>query len=379
MSRAWIFQDHRQEQKLGNKCPWSVGWIDPEGRRRSKKIGSKSLAQKHSRKLEGELASGFYQTEPRKKWTEFRSEYELKILSGIAAGTRRSTLEALDHFERIIKPIRLDRVKTQTIDDYVARRRTEPGKKKGDTVSPATINKELRHLKAVLNVAHDWEYLPTAPKIRMVKEAKKLVLYVSPDHFAAIYGACDEARLPRLNAEHLNAIDWWRALITMCYMTGWRISEPLALRRDDLDLKQGTAITRADDNKGKRDELVPLHSIVVEHLQKIVSFTDVVFQWPHHRRSLDTEFHRIQRAAGIHLHCHSDHEHTPTCHVYGFHDLRRAFATMNAETLSAEALQALMRHKSYQTTQRYINMARQLNRSVENLHVPEVFKRSKFA
>ena len=33
-----------------------------------------------------------------------------------------------------------------------------------------------------------------------------------------------------------------------------------------------------------------------------------------------------------------------------------------------------MRHKSYLTTQRYINMSRQLNRSVEGLHVPEVLK-----
>jgi hypothetical protein len=46
----------------------------------------------------------------------------------------------------------------------------------------------------------------------------------------------------------------------------------------------------------------------------------------------------------------------------------------NAETLSADALQSLMRHKSYQTTQRYINMANQLDRSVAGLHVPDVLK-----
>jgi hypothetical protein len=41
---AWLFQDHRQKQKLGDKCPWSVGWVDPDGKRKSKKIGSKSMA-----------------------------------------------------------------------------------------------------------------------------------------------------------------------------------------------------------------------------------------------------------------------------------------------------------------------------------------------
>jgi hypothetical protein len=49
--------------------------------------------------------------------------------------------------------------------------------------------------------------------------------------------------------------------------------------------------------------------------------------------------------------CRGNHEHTPACHFYGFHDLRRAFATMNAGQLTPDALQALTRHKSYLTTQ----------------------------
>lgn len=44
---------------------------------------------------------------------------------------------------------------------------------------------------------------------------------------------------------------------------------------------------------------------------------------------------------------------------------------MNADRLSAEALQGLMRHKSYATTQLYVNMARQLKQTAEKLHVPE--------
>ncbi len=43
---------------------------------------------------------------------------------------------------------------------------------------------------------------------------------------------------------------------------------------------------------------------------------------------------------------------------------------MNAPTLTADALQSLMQHKSYQTTQRYISMARQLNPAVQSLFVP---------
>ena len=113
---------------------------------------------------------------------------------------------------------------------------------------------------------------------------------------------------------------------------------------------------------------------MVEHLKQLASFEPIVFPWHQSRRRLYAELERVHKAAGVSLPCNEDHEHTDACYCYGFHDLRRAFATVNAETLSADALQALMRHKSYTTTQRYINMAHQLNRSVESLHVPEVLK-----
>jgi integrase len=80
----------------------------------------------------------------------------------------------------------------------------------------------------------------------------------------------------------------------------------------------------------------------------------------------------IQEAAGIHLDCADEHKHTRFCHVYGFHDLRRAFATMNAANMTGDALQKLMRHQSYETTKRYINLARQMAPAVANLYVPPI-------
>jgi integrase len=158
-------------------------------------------------------------------------------------------------------------------------------------------------------------------------------------------------------------------------MTGWRISELLALSRADLDLDGCFAITRGDDNKGKRDERVALHPVVVEHLKRLASFEARVFPWPHYKTTLYDDFAAIQQAGKINLPCTKKHEHTPACHVYGFHDLRRAFATMNADKVTPDALQALMRHKSYSTTQLYINAARQMNEAVAGLHVPEVLKK----
>jgi integrase len=164
-------------------------------------------------------------------------------------------------------------------------------------------------------------------------------------------------------------------------MTGWRISEILSFRREDFDPKSGMAVLRAENTKNGNEEAVPLHPVVVEHLKLVASFNDVFFPWNHNRRTLDVEFHRKcvkvkdenENNVPLYLPCRGKHEHTDACHRYGFHDLRRAFATMNA-ALCPNALQRLMRHQSYQTTQLYVAMGRQLDDAVETLHVPDVLR-----
>jgi integrase len=377
MSKAWVYQDAHQVEKVGAaKASYYVGWFDPEGRKRCQSCGSgaagRNAAYKLREKRQAELISGTYQSNAKKTWEQFREEYEAKILPGLAVRSRVEVKTAFDHFERIIGPKRLSAIKTSTFDEYTAKRRVEPGKKRGDLVSPPTINKELRHLRAAMRKAHRWGYIASIPYFDLEKEPKKLPTYVSPEHFAMIYSGCGAASLP--GDLPYPAADWWRGLVVTAYMTGWRVSELLALRREDVDLDAGTAITRWEDNKGKRDEQVKLHPVVVEHLRRILGFDPAMFPWHHNRRTLQTQFAQIQEAVGIRLPCRGNHEHSRFCYVYGFHDFRRAFATMNADKLSADALQALMRHKSYLTTQKYINMSRQLDAAVAVLHVPEVLR-----
>jgi integrase len=182
---------------------------------------------------------------------------------------------------------------------------------------------------------------------------------VTPEDFQKLYNAVDVMRWP--DDQPFTPSDWWRGLLMTAYLTGWRIGSLLALRWADVDIVKGTALSRAADNKGKRDQLVPLHPVALDHIAKLKSFSPTVFAWNRNRRALFIEFHDLQNEAKV----------NPVGKLfYGFHDLRRAFATMNAGAMSADALQALMQHKDYQTTQRNINMARQLNPAVQNLFVP---------
>jgi integrase len=371
--RAWLFQVPKQLAKLGDACPWSVGWYDPDGKRKGKTVGSKSMAEKYASKMEGQLASGTYLATSRTSWADFAEKYKTTVAASLAPASRDAAVGALERFEETVKPAKVAAIKTATIDEFIALRRLKRGMRPGSTISPATINKELRHLKAALHVAHEWGYLPLVPRVRMLKEHQKLPVYVTAEHFALIYDHCELASAPM--GLPYPPRDFWRGLLTFAFLTGWRIGECLSLRRADLDLEAGKAITRAADNKGKRDEVVPLHPVVIEHLRPLASFHPVIFPWHLSRAPLLREFHAIQTAAGIHLDCHEKHEHTEACHLYSFHDLRRSFATLNAEALGGDVLQRLMRHKSYSTTQRYINMAQQVNSSVAAIYVPDVLSK----
>jgi hypothetical protein len=165
--KARIYQDDKQVKKHGtDRAAWYLGWIDPEGKRRYKSCGvgpqGRYNAEKLRRKREAQLIEGTYQSENKLDWKEFRKEWEAKIDAGMEWTTGEVTIDALNHFERLVKPARVFFINSRHIDQYIAKPRYERGRCKGSLVSVATINNELRHLRAVLGIAKDWGYLPSA-------------------------------------------------------------------------------------------------------------------------------------------------------------------------------------------------------------------------
>jgi hypothetical protein len=212
MSAAWIFQDDKQVKKVGaEKASWYVGWIDPEGKRRCKSCGPGEQGQRNAeklrRKIEAQLLTGTYNAESKMLWTDFRKEWEEKISPGMEESTRDVTIDALNHFERLTNPVKIWFLTSRHIDHYISKRREERGRRRGSRVSVATINKELRHLRAVLRIAKDWGYLPVVPRFRLILEPGQLPTYVTGDHFAAIYEACDKARMPE-DIPNVSPADW---------------------------------------------------------------------------------------------------------------------------------------------------------------------------
>ncbi len=394
MAKAWV-----KTRVFDGATYHYVEYRDHRNKRRMKSYGpgdrGKRLAKNEAVRLDAELRTGKYaerelerereaaEEAKRMTWDRFVDEYDRKEIRLMPADSSRPLVrKSLELFGQICGNPMLHTITADTISEFREKRAEARGKKPGSKISRATVNRDLRHIKAAIRAAEEWGHIDRAPKVKFLDELHELPRYVTPEHFAAIYGACDVATLP--DEMHVPAANWWRALLFFAQMTGWRISEILALKWHDVDLDAGTAKTRARDNKGKRDAIVALHSVVLDQLQGLRTFHHNVFPWEHDRKLLTKHFHAIQTAAGIDLPCtvsgkastfvgpSLEHVCTVACCRYGFHDLRRAFATMNAANMTRESLQALMRHQSSLTTERYINFARQIKPAVANLHVPKV-------
>ena len=293
-------------------------------------------------------------------WQEFREQYERDVLSKRAPGTKREAINAFTHFERLIKPKLLTSIKTSTIDRFSSLRITEDSKRnKGHSISPATVNKELRQLKAALRKARRWGYIATAPDFDFLREPEKLIEFIDTDQFTRLYEACESMKRPR--DFRFTPAQWWRGVLCVGFLTGWRIGEILSLAWEDVDFEARTAITRWSNNKGRRDGIVDLHPVVVDHLRCLVGFHQLVFPWPHHKRTLWSDFEQLKRVAGANF-------------SGAFHRLRDGFATLNQGMYELKVLQSMMRHKSSQTTQRYMNIETQVKRTAQNLFVPDVLK-----
>jgi integrase len=239
------------------------------------------------------------------------------------------------------------------------------------TTTKTTSPPKARKQRAQGGATYDWGYIQKVPRFRFLKPPEKLPTFVPPEHFAAMIHACRVAKLPN-DIPNVSVPDWWRGLLVMLYMTGWRIGQPRDLRWEDVDLAAKKAISRAEHNKGRRDLETQLHPLIVKYLEPLAgSFNSLVFPWDHNNRTLWVEFACIQKAATL-----GDKSPMPKAgkngRWYGFHDLRRGFATVNAASMNLFELQGLMQHQSLATTKGYVNMAGRLNKAVSNLFVPDL-------
>jgi len=250
-----------QVKKHGIKnASWLCFWRDLDGRQRSKAFGAgtrgKRAAENYAKQVEAELTLKI--DEPGSvTWQQFRKEFEASR-HDLSESRKRHTTTFRNHFERICRPKRLHQITAQTLERYAAQRGTEG-------VKASTIVAEMKVVSTALNTAKRWRYIKDVPQARRPKVESKVPSFISATEFGMLYAACDQATVPR--CVNVDAGDYWRALLSWLYLTGWRISATLAVRWDQIE--DGVVHSLAEQTKARREVLLTLHPMIVERLKAL--------------------------------------------------------------------------------------------------------------
>ncbi len=196
--------------------------------------------------------------------------------------------------------------------------------------SPATVNRELSILSAILTLAVDDELIPTNPcrRVRPLRMDNTRSRYLSKD---------EEARL----LASLEGEEWLLNIVIMAIHTGMRRGEIFNLSWFDVDFARG--IVHVRNTKTNKDRVVPMNATVRGMLERQPKASAYVFPSPKTGgRLVDVKrkFDEARKAAGI-----AD---------FRFHDLRHTAATRLADAgVNVVVIAEILGHGDIRTTKRY--------------------------
>ncbi len=256
---------------------------------------------------------------------EYLKEYEAWAELNLPRSTCRANLLALRQLRDVAGgSTRLAAITLRELDAMVTACR-----KRG--LKAASINNYIRHARAALNKAVEWNYLkrnPLAGAKELRIERRQPAFIPDPKEISRVLASIEDMDL--------------RHLATAYIATGRRRSELLRLAWDDVDLKNGRYLIRR--SKAHLSRWYPINATFRAVLEAIGPGKGRVFsRWSHP----DTISHKIKEAliAGGY----------PNLTL---HSLRHTFAShaiMQGRTL--KAVQDLLGHTEARTTEIYAHLA----------------------
>lgn len=231
---------------------WVLDWRE-DGQRRRKVLGRvdeipKRDVERVLKQKNLELSAGYRLLNPPSapRFDEFATDYLLWHSAEYPDSHERIKQIVEQHLLPAFAFRALDQIKPRDVDAW-KQRRLAP---RDDQPKAATVTKELRTLKAMLNQAVAWELLPRSP-IAHVGEPKALdskpPRFYTPDELLALYEAChmvvNNGEGPQPNPVHA---PMWRLYAN----TGMRRQEGLWLRRSWIG-REAMKILSSEDERTK--------------------------------------------------------------------------------------------------------------------------------
>lgn len=250
------------------------------------------------------------------------------------------------HLKAAFGHLKLDAITSRDIESYKAHKLTQLG------YAPKSINNQLAVLRSLLNVAKRWMLISQVPEYRELKVAETKVQFLTADQTRRLA----EAAQPQ-----------WRSMIVFCLNTGLRIGELIALQWGDVNLASSSLLVQRNawrehlgSPKGGKNREVALNAAAMAALHDTVGLSPV-WVFPHADGS------RLSHAM-----CRRPLQNS--CKYAGlptvqWHALRHTFAShLVASGTPLRAVQRLLGHANYGTTERYAHLApRALHDAVDSL------------
>lgn len=239
--------------------------------------------------------------------------------------THKADIAKLKWLDPFLGHLMLSRITRDVIEEIA--------QAKEKTSSRSTVNRYLALIRAILRRARDdWEWIDHVPKIRLYKESRRRIRWITRE---------EAARLINELPEHL------ADLAEFSLATGLRQHNASYLRWNQLDMARRVAWIHHDETKARRAISVPLNVSALDVLRRRLGRNpDYVFTYqgkPVDRCSTKAWYNALKRT-GI--------------EDFRWHDLRHTWATWHVQSgTSLQELMELGSWSSYDMVLRYAHLA----------------------
>ncbi len=279
--------------------------------------------------------------------SKFMEEFLASATTNFSAGTVRIYKQSLSSFLSLTGDMWLGSVTPKHIDCFKTHR--------AKSVSPVTLNIELRTLKAAFYTAMRWKLVMENPfkHVPLLRVPEEQPMYLTKEGFQKLVSVISEK--------------WFRDLVIVAAFTGLRRGELLNLRWKHIDFERRVIYINSDrtfrTKTGKR-RTVPMNQEVVQILQNKIQYSQAehVFSRNGMRLVESSISHKFKASINR---ANLDKQ-------LRFHSLRHTFATWLVQSgVNIYEVQKLLGHSNIKITEVYSHLATgELHLSVDRIRFP---------
>lgn len=321
--------------KRNNIKGWWCGWYE-DGKRKSKALPSKELADHYKQIKYAQLNSDVFTGIVTVDWQEMLDEYrEAKKVQGVTEGTLYEHSLSLRNFERIVGKCNSKQITQNVIDKFILERTNE--------VKRATLNKDIRNLKTFVIWCREQRYLNGNLKLKELKIEERPVKSLNDTQIKKLLAATEKYPAIKL-----------RVLLALA--TGLRRGDIDSLKISDIDFEKNCICTTSKKTK-KCMASRPVSVVIMPELSKYVCGLKVGQEKLFKTKFPYRKWRKICLKAGL--------------SGLKFHDLRKTFCSLLAQNgVSTAVTQRLLEHSSPNLTNKiYTNVDPVLRNAVEKLPI----------